>query len=74
MLPLAAAVLGLPVDWLGWTLADWALAALLAGLEALAGGSTNRRRRSNIEKRRIGRIVATTAEFCLEQHRCAWSE
>lgn len=39
MLSLAAAILGLPVDWLGWTLADWSLAVLLAGLEALAGGS-----------------------------------
>ena len=39
MLSLVAAILGLPVDWLGWTLADWSLAALLAGLETLAGGS-----------------------------------
>ena len=39
MLSLAASLLGAPVDWLGWALADWSLAALLAGLEALDGGS-----------------------------------
>ena len=39
MLGLVAVLLGLPLDWLAWTLADWSLAVLLGGLETLAGGA-----------------------------------
>ena len=39
MLSLLATILGLPCDGVGWTLADWSLGALLAGLQALDGGA-----------------------------------
>ena len=39
MLALVAMILGLPLDWLAWSLADWSLGVLLGGLEALDRGS-----------------------------------